>query len=369
MTTDVLTDRALNRATLQRQLLLERASMSAIEAVDRLVGLQAQVPRDPYVALWSRLEHFTPAGIVDGMLQRDLVRIVVMRGTIHLVTADDALRIPPLMRPVLDMELQRHSEHKTILTDADLGPVLRFARKLLAQPQTGPRLRAALAERFGEENAAALAYACRNHLALVQVPPRGLWRQSRQVTLATAESWLGRPLETRPSLDALALRYLAVFGPASVADLAAWTRLTGLRAAVDRLRSQLREFKSESGRQLWDLPDAPRPDPEVEAPVRFLPEYDNVLLSHADRARFHDGSDIGRLWRRDGLGIGSVLHDGVVRAAWTFETDNRTPHVRVSHLPSLPKRARQAIEAEGRELLRFLSEDPDAADVRVAAVD
>jgi hypothetical protein len=237
--------------------------------------------------------------------------------------------------------------------------MLRFGRTFLAEPRTGPELRAALGERFGDDQAAALAYACRNHLALVQVPPRGVWGQRRQVTLATAEAWLGRPAERSPSLDDLVLRYVAAFGPVAVADVAAWSRLTGLREVVDRQRDRLRPFRDERGRELFDLPNAPRPDPTTPAPVRFLPEYDNALLSHADRARFHDGREIASLWRRRDLGIGSVLHDGVVRAAWTVEGagDER-----------LARRARRAIEAEGRRLLRFLTDDPRAGDVRLIQV-
>jgi hypothetical protein len=368
MTVDVLRDRALNRATLERQLLLTRTDMEAVAAVDHLVGLQAQVPRDPYVALWSRLDGFRPADLADAMVDRRVGRIVVMRGTIHLVTADDALAIPPVIQPVLDAELRRHRDHAPVLADLDLKPVLRFARRLLREPHTVPELRAALGERFGQDQAAALAYACRNHLALVQVPPRGVWGERRQVTLATAEAWFDRPMERRPSIDDLVLRYLAAFGPASASDVSAWSRLTGMAEVMDRLRPRLRAFRTESGRELLDLPDAPRPDASTPAPVRFLPEYDNVLLSHADRSRFGGGPELRGLWDVDRPGIGSVLHDGVLRASWTLEGSSGDQHLRVLHLPSLPVRARRSIEAEGRRLLRFLTEDRSATDVRLVTV-
>jgi len=187
----VLTDRALGRATLARQLLLERATLDPVDAVDRLVGLQAQNPLDPYSALWSRLVGFDPTTLAAAVVGRRVVRIVVMRGTIHLVTAADCLRIRPLVQPVLDAEMVRHSQYKGTLTGLELEPVLAFGRPFLAEPRSVRALRAALAEAFPDLDPGALALACRNRLGLVQVPPRGVWGKAGEVTLCTAESWLG----------------------------------------------------------------------------------------------------------------------------------------------------------------------------------
>ena len=286
MTDDVLSLRALNRATMGRQLLLERSELGPVTAVEHLVGMQAQLPMNPYLGLWSRLRDFEPEALGRLVTDRKLVRIVLMRTTIHLVSADDCLFLRPLVQPALDGELARHGEHSPRLRGLDLAPVLTFAATILERPHTGPQLRAALAAQFPDLNPAALAYACRNNLALVQVPPRGVWGQTAQVTVATAESWLGRPLAVDPSIDAVVLRYLGAFGPASVADVAAWSGLTAFREVLERLRPGLRTFRDPGGRELFDLPDAPRPDPETPAPPRFLPEYDNLLLSHADRSRF-----------------------------------------------------------------------------------
>ena len=321
MGADVLTPRALNRATLARQLLLERAQLPAYDAVEHLVGMQAQIPADPYLGLWSRLAGFEHGELGQLLLDRRLVRIVVMRATIHLVSADDCLTLRPLMQPVLDAELRRHREFGPALVGVDVEPVLAHVRDLLAQaPRSGAQLRAAIAERFPQHDAAALAYASRNLLAFVQVPPRGVWGRTMQVTSTTAEHWLGRPLAAGPSIDEVVLRYLRAFGPATVADVASWSRLTRMRAVVERLAPRLRVFRDERGRELYDLPDAPRPDPAVPAPVRFLPEYDNVLLSHADRARFVSATSRGRIGATAARHIkGTVLVDGFVRATWRIE--------------------------------------------------
>jgi hypothetical protein len=364
--------RAINRATLERQLLLGRSDRSILDAVDHLVGLQAQVPLNPYLALWSRLTGFRPGALGRLLDERSVVRIVVMRGTIHLVTADDCLILRPLAQPVLDAELARHPEYGPQLVGVDLEPVLAFARELTAeQPRTGPQLRKAMQQRFPDLNPGALAYACRNHLAFIQVPPRGVWGQSGAVTSTTAETWLGRPVATNPSIDAVILRYLGAFGPATPADAAAWSRLTGMREVFDRLRSQLRTFRDERDRELFDLPDAPRPDPERPAPVRFLPEYDNALLSHADRSRFTLGRDRGPFFSVERPIHGTVLVDGAVGATWRLEHDakNATATLTVDHVGAMPKRTVSSITSEGRRMLRFQHPDATTRDVHFTRLD
>jgi Winged helix DNA-binding domain len=365
---DTLGLRELNRATLARQMLLRRETRSALDAVEHLVGMQAQVPMNPYLGLWSRLERFRPEELAELLADRRVVRTVVMRATIHLVTADDCLILRPLMQPVLDAEISRHQEYGPLLRGIDIRPVLRFARELFAQgPMTGPQLRAALDERFPEQNAAALAYACRNYLALVQVPPRGVWGRTAQVTTTTAESWLGRSLATEPSIDDVVVRYLAAFGPASVADVAAWSRLTGMREVLDRVRPRLRTFRGPVGKELYDLPDAPRPDADTPAPPRFLPEYDNLLLSHADRRRFI--TDEHRVPPPPGLPVhGSVLSNGSARGTWRVDRTDGASTLVIHHAGPLAKRATAALAAEGRRLVRFLHPSTELRDVRFVAM-
>lgn len=277
-----------------------------------------------------------------------------MRGTIHLVTAGDALLLRPLVQPVFEGLLRRHRDYSPGLLEVDLEPVVAAGRELLdEQPRTGTELRALLGERFPGENAAGLVYACQMRLALVQVPPRGLWGRGAQVRWTTAEAWLGRPLAARPSLDDVVLRYLRAFGPASVADVATWCRLTGLRAVVERLRPRLRTFRDERGRELFDLPDAPRPDASTPAPVRFLPEYDNLLLSHDDRSRFHHEGAREALAPGWAIGWGSVLHDGLVKGRWRV-LEGR---LAVVHVDGLSQQALASLAAEARRLARFLGVD------------
>jgi hypothetical protein len=361
---DVLTDRQLNRATLVRQHLLGRVDLDPVAAVEHLVGLQAQEQPDPYVALWARLHPFDPHEVGRLLEERVLVRIVVMRGTVHLVSADDALVLRPLCQPVLDGELARHSEFKDLLAALDLPAIMARLRPLAVEsgPLSGTQLRELVEAEVPEldrPTARAVAWACRNLLDMVQTPPRGVWGTSGQVRTTPLDAWLGRPIDPAPSLDAVVLRYLGAFGPASVADVSAWCRLTGMREVVGRLAPQLRPFRTEGGRELWDLPDAPRPDPDVPAPVRFLPEYDNVLLSHADRSRF-DG--------RPGFEIpppvkGTVLVDGVVKAVWHPADEGLV----VRTFGRLAKRATASVEAEGRRLLRFTG--AVGAEVRVTELD
>jgi hypothetical protein len=364
----VLSNRQLNRATLERQLLLERAGRSVGDAVDHLVGLQAQEPLDPYYALWSRLAGFRPDDLVKPFVDRELVRCVAMRGTIHLLTAADCLGLRHLVQPILDEELTRHSQHRHELRGLDLDPVLDLARPFLAEPRSLKQLKDALAAAFADLDAPALAYACRNHLVLVQVPPRGVWGRTLQVTYAEAQAWLGRPLDRSASAEDLVLRYLAAFGPAATPDIATWSRLKRMREVVDRLRPRLRTYRDERGRELFDLPDKVLPDPDVPAPVRFLPEYDNLLLSHDDRSRVLDKAELGPLFAvHDGKRHfpGSVLVEGRARATWLIDHDPRagTATLHVDHL-GLGPTAAAAVEAEGTALLQFATEDVADLDIR-----
>lgn len=363
---DVLTRRALNRATMARQLLLVRDDRAPLDAVHHLVGLQAQVPRDPYVALWSRLERFDPDRLGHDVEERRAVRIVVMRSTIHLVTAADALTLRPLTQPVVSAELGRHRDHAPHLRGLDLDPIMATASEVLAtRPATMAQLRDELGARYPSLDAPSLAYAARCLLPLVQVPPRGVWGRTGVVTVTTTDAWLGRPLDAAASIEDAVRRYLLAFGPALPADLATWSRLTGFRELLDRMRPTLRVFTDERGRELFDVPDAPLPDPDAPAPVRFLPEYDNVLLSHADRSRFTRDDMAGLAG--EGPVHGTVLVDGVIAGIWSAGHDRDAATLTVRHLP-VARRDRDEIAREAELLLRFLAATATTFEVRLIPV-
>lgn len=350
---DLLTTRALNRATLSRQFLLERTTLAVPQVVEHLVGLQAQAPLAPYYALWSRVEGFDANDLARLLVDRGVVRIVVMRGTIHLVTASDALVLRAQVQPVLDRSLRATSPHTAGLEHLDLDAVAAAGCAVLEErPLAGKELRAALAQRFPGHDPITLAFAVRALLPLVQVPPRGLWGRSGQPVLTTAQTWLGRGLGTEPSLDDQVVRYLGAFGPAGVADVQTWSGLAGLREIIDRLRPRLRAFRDEQGRELLDLPDAPRPAPEALAPVRLVAEFDNLLLSHADRTRVLTAENRARVFAHgNGVIPGTVLVDGFVVGVWKLSRDRRGVAVVVTPYQRLAKRHISAVEHEARRLL------------------
>ncbi|MFJ1866024.1 winged helix DNA-binding domain-containing protein [Streptomyces sp. NPDC088097] len=366
-TNPVLDTRALNRATLARQLLLGRAEMSARDAVAHLLGLQAQNVKPPYYQLHARLAGFRPAELAGLMEDREAVRIVTMRSTIHTHTAADALILRPLVQAARDREVNHFRKG---LVGVDPERLATLARAFVeAEPRTMGEIREELLLTWPGADPQSLAVAARCLLPLVQVTPRGVWGRSGQVRLTTVEQWLGEPVGAPQEIDAVVLRYLGAFGPASVKDMQTWAGLTRLREAFERLRPQLLAFCDENGVELFDLPDAPRPDAETPAPPRFLPEFDNLLLSHADRSRVVAPEFKGRTWTGN-QAHRTLLVDGFVAGLWRIdEDDDRAPVLTVElfgkdtagkagRTGKTEAAVKAEIEAEGLEMLVVMTGAP-----------
>lgn len=357
----LISQRALNRALLARQFLLRREKISAAKVIDHLVGLQAQVPENPYIGLWTRIEGFTPTELAQLITSRRAARISLMRSTIHLVNARDVHALRPLVQPVHERMFKGTFGRQ--VAGLDLAAVAKAGRKLVEQqPRTLNELGVALADRWPGPGPLALGNVVRTFVPLVQPPPRGVWGKGGLAIHASAEQWLGKPIGNGASVDAVFLRYLAAFGPASPNDAQNWSGLTKLKAVAERLRPRLLSFRNEKGVELFDLPGAPRPGDEITAPPRFLPEYDNVLLGHADRSRIAD-STIGPIVRTGDGNRSWLLVDGMLRGAWKFDRERGRVTLIVEVRRRLPAEDRRAAEAEGESLLSFAFPALDA-DIR-----
>ncbi len=363
---EVLSLRALNRSLLDRQMLLRRATLPAagtraervIETIEHLAGLQAQAPFPPYYGLWSRLEGFRPEDLAKLILDRRVVRIALMRGTIHLVSARDCLMLRPLIQPVLDRGVSVLGKQ---LTGVDTGALAAAGRDLVEErPRTFSELGALLSQRWPGYPAAALAQTIRAMVPLVQVPPRAVWGAAGQAAHTSAESWLGRPMDASPRLEQLVTRYLAAFGPATVRDIQAWSGLTRLGEITDRLRPALRTFRDERGSELFDLPDAPRPGPDTPAPVRLVAEFDNLILSHADRTRVISEQNRMRLFTKNGIFPGTVLVNGFAAGIWRLDRSKAAAVLTIELFDPVSRRDRDAVTSEAERMLGFAVPDVPA---------
>jgi len=357
----LLTLRAQNRATLARQMLLARATVAPLAAIERVAGLQAQWPRPPFIGLWSRVEGFARGQLAALLAERRAVRGTLLRGTLHLVSAEDYLAWRAPLQPVLSRGLSVLGERAAGL---DTAAVTAAARELLLDgPQTFEKIREHLAARFPRVNDRALGHATRMLLPLVQEPTADPWSFAATSRFALAESWLGRPVTAGADVAQLVRRYLAAFGPATVADAQSWSGLQALKPVFASLRPELAVFSDERGRELFDLPDAPRPAEDVEAPVRYLHEFDNLLLAHVDRRRVVADVHKKAVYLPALRVAPTFLIDGAVAGTWAIERKKTIATLRVSPFAKLPAKTRAALLAEGERLADFL--EPDASSVTV----
>jgi winged helix DNA-binding protein len=368
----VLSRRAVNRALLARQLLLNRPRLPAAgparaaqvtSTIEHLVGLQAQAPFPPYYGLHSRLDGFRPEDLAALITGRGVVRIALMRGTIHLVSARDCLPLRQLVQPVIDRGLR--GAFGPQLAGVDPAALAAAGRSLVeAEPMTFSQLGQALAARWPDHPPAALAQAVRAFVPLVQLPPRAVWGKAGQSVHTSAEHWLGLPGPVPAggpadpaALARLVTRYLGAFGPATVRDVQAWSGLTGLKAVLEQLRPCLVAFRDEQGAELFDLPTAPRPGGDVPAPPRLVAEFDNLVLSHAERSRVISPGAASRISTVNGVIPGTVLIDGFVTGMWRLDRARKTATLTIElfgpESAHGPRSARDALAAEAGRVLAF----------------
>ena len=360
-----LTRQDLNRATLARQMLLERAAGCAVpRAVERLAGMQAQEPKPPFVGLWTRLDGFCADALLGVLAERTVVRATLMRSTLHLFSAVDYAALRLALQPPASVALRVLGARAEGL---DPEAVVSATRELLAgKPLAFDAIRAGLQERFPGVDDRALGYAARTLVPLVMVPDGAArWGYPRVSQFALAEEFLdGAPAAAAPA--ALVTRYLGAFGPASVADVQAWSGIGGLKPVLEQMRDDLDMFADEQGRELFDLPDAPRPGAEVEAPARFLPEFDNLVLAYDDRTRVIADEHRPLVTTKNLRVKATFLVDGVVAGTWTVAVKRRVATLALAPFGRLTKRAVKELATEGEALARFVEPEAKSYEVVVA---
>ena len=360
----VLSPRALNRATLARQLLLEPASgLAAAQALERIGGAQAQEPASPYLALWTRLADFDPAALHEAFISRKAIKASLMRITLHDVSVDDYLALLPTLLP---MFRATGATRRGTPRPPNVLELATAAAAFSVTPRRSSELRDHLARQSGTATLdTPVWWWVRRHLPMIHVPETGPWSFTRRPLITTASAWLGDPsLDDGGAMPLEAARvhtvhrYLAAFGPATAADLSAWTGVsaTDFRDAVATLDAEeaLVRFRDEAGRTLLDLPDAPRPAEDVPAPPRLLPMWDSVLLAYRDRTRVISDEDRLRVVSRNGDVLPTFLVDGAVAGFWWAEPDGDGTRIVTEPFGRLARPARRALEAEADRLAAFV---------------
>jgi len=358
-----MTLRELNRATLARQMLLAREKRPLVKAIEHLLGLQAQLPRPPFTGLWSRLQNFTRADLAHVVNKRTVVRATSMRGTIHLMTSADFLKFRNCLQPSLDAGMR--AILKARADTMDVPSLLAVARAYFEQPHTFEDARDHLVSKFPRGDERAMGYAVRMALPLVQVPSTDAWAYPSPADFVSAATWLGTPVAACGALGPIVLRYLAAYGPATIRDAQAWTGLSNLEATFAGLGDRLVTVPGPNGKPLFDLPDAPRPDADTTAPVRFLPEWDSAIVTRADE-RIVAKADRTRVFL-PGLRVAAlVLVDGMAAASWKVSATSKKATLQIESFKTWPVASRREVAAEGEALLRFVEPHAKSCEVKVA---
>jgi DNA glycosylase AlkZ-like len=284
-----------------------------------------------------------------------------MRGTLHMMTAADFGQFRAPLQAALDRGM-------TILRDrvdaTALPALLSAASAYFHEPRTFDAFRDHLARGAAAADIRAMAYAVRMQLPLLQVPTASAWGFPAQADFITADAWLGKPGAHRAATtESLVLRYLAAYGPATPADAQAWSGIPSLKSVFETLRPSLVAFRGERGGELFDLPDAPRPDPEVPAPVRFLPEWDNAIVGRAD-ARLLAAEHRSRVFQPGLRVLATVLIDGRVAGIWKIERRKKVATLTIAPFGRVSTLVRRALESEAAGLLEFAESDASVKDLQ-----
>jgi hypothetical protein len=358
--------RELNRTTLARQFLLERADLPVVDAVTHLVALQAQLARPPYVGLWTRLVGFTRADLSTQIERKHIIKATFLRGTLHLLTAANYLQLRATLQPVLTSALDGIVKQRG--ARVDVPRLVEAARALmLERPCSFAQITTLLTGLVPDGDPGAMRYAVRTHLPMVQVPNQKGWSYPGNPQFTLADAWLGTTVPTSERRPDLVKCYLAAFGPATVKDMETWSYLKDLQPVFDTLRSELVVYRSEPGRrsEVFDLPDSPIADEEAPVAVRFLPEFDNLLLAHQDRTRVVPRAYRSKVYLSGLRVAATVLIDGFVAATWITERVKQTASIIISPLEPLGKAVRAQLTDEAEQLVRFVEADAQSFEVRI----
>ncbi|HEX3245188.1 MAG TPA: winged helix DNA-binding domain-containing protein, partial [Chloroflexota bacterium] len=362
MPDDVITQRELNRALLARHMLLDRRDVSVVEAVERVAGMQGQQPRPPFVGLWSRIRDFDAGELRRAYQDRTVVRATLMRATLHVMSAADYQRFRAPLQPMLTAAFRGVLRQRA--DGIDLPLLLERARKhFAAGPSTFGELRAALANQFPDLDERAMGYTVRLNLPLVMIPDDSRWSFPANARFTLSQSWLARAPDDDQNPEGLVRSYLSAFGPASAADLQAWSGLRGMQAVIKSMRSDLVVFRDERKWELFDVPKAPRPSPDTPAPIRFLPDFDNILLGHADRSRIIADEHRPRVVTKNLLILAAFLVDGLVAGTWKIDRQRNAVTLTLSPFERLKKPILTALSEEGERLMRFVEPEADSYSV------
>lgn len=352
---ETISNRALNRAFLARQMLLEREKTTVRKAIARLVAMQAQIPKPPFIGLWTRVAGFKREDLIRQVRAGKVVRATTLRATLHLMTADDYCAFRGTIQAALDRGMRPGSRLGTV----ELADLCAAGRKFFAAPATFDSLRTHLETLYPKAgDVRGMAYVVRLRVPLLQLHDDSDWGWPAKATFGLPEKTHGMkmPAAQTPA-EKLVLRYLAAYGPATVADAQNWSAMPSLKAAFEKLRPKLITMR-EGKRELFDLPDAPRPDEDTTAPVRYIPEYDNLVLSHQDRTRIIADDHRKRVLTANLQVRSTFLVDGFVAGTWKIERKKDLATLVLEPFVKIAKKTASQLEEEGERLVAFA--EPDA---------